>query len=193
MDRKEEIINATLKLASKNGLRSVSMSQIASEIGIKKSSLYNHFKSKENLIKEMYEYIRNKSKENLPHIDLDIKNKNTKEILTEAVLNYKKIVSDEDMLMFYKVIYTERSIDKTAAQILVLETRKMINATKELFYLLQKYNKLNIDNIDIAAISFAMTVHSLIDFEFDSDIADEEFDECIYEDYVEYFLKNKGV
>ena len=43
-NRKEEIILATLKLASKKGLGNVSMSMIAESIGIKKSSLYNHTK-----------------------------------------------------------------------------------------------------------------------------------------------------
>ena len=54
MERKEEIIYATLELASKNGLKSVSMSQIAKMIGIKAPSLYNHFKSKDEIINAMY-------------------------------------------------------------------------------------------------------------------------------------------
>ena len=45
MNRKEEIILAALELASVNGLKSVSMSQIADRVGIKAPSLYNHFKS----------------------------------------------------------------------------------------------------------------------------------------------------
>ena len=43
MERKEEIIQATLMLASKNGIDNVSMSQIATQLGIKKPSLYNLF------------------------------------------------------------------------------------------------------------------------------------------------------
>lgn len=53
MNRREEIIFNTLKLASKNGLASVSMSQIAKETGIKKASLYNHFSSKDEIIEEI--------------------------------------------------------------------------------------------------------------------------------------------
>ena len=65
MTKKEEIILVTLDLASKYGLKSLSMSQIAEGVGIRKPSLYNHFDSKETLIKEMYQYIREKSKENI--------------------------------------------------------------------------------------------------------------------------------
>ena len=71
MNKKEEIIISTLNLASEFGLKSLSMSQIADSVGIKKPSLYNHFNSKEELIKEMYEYIRNKSKQNIANISME--------------------------------------------------------------------------------------------------------------------------
>ena len=43
--RKKEIIMATLELAANKGLGNVSMNMIADKVGIKKPSLYNHFKS----------------------------------------------------------------------------------------------------------------------------------------------------
>ena len=47
MNKKEEIIIAVLDLAAEKGLGSVSMSQIAEKMGMRKPSLYNHFSSKE--------------------------------------------------------------------------------------------------------------------------------------------------
>lgn len=61
MERKEEIILASLELASQNGLSAVSMSQIAQKVGIKKASFYNHFSSKEEIINQMYVYLRNQA------------------------------------------------------------------------------------------------------------------------------------
>ena len=49
MNRKEEIIYATLELASECGMKGVSMSQIAEKVGIKAPSIYNHFKSKDDI------------------------------------------------------------------------------------------------------------------------------------------------
>ena len=191
MNKKEEIIYATLELAAEYGLKSLSMSQIAEKVGIKKPSLYNHFESKEILIKEMYQFIREKSKEGIPLGNLDYSNYlekfNAKEILTQSVLSYKKMVTDEKMYNFYKVIYSERTINSDAAQILVEETKKMITATKNLFYVLQKNNKINIDNIDVAAMSFAMTIHSLIDYELDCKKTNENFDEKMIQNYIEWF------
>lgn len=49
-NRKEEILLATLELASEKGLGSVSLNMIADKVGIRKPSLYNHFSSKEELV-----------------------------------------------------------------------------------------------------------------------------------------------
>lgn len=188
MSKKEEIIYATLELAAEYGLKSLSMSQIAEKVGIKKPSLYNHFESKEILIKEMYKLIREKSKENILHDNLDyIKEKSAKEVLKSAVLNYKKMVADEKMLKFYKVIYSERPINPEATQILIEETNKMIGATKMLFQVLQKNKKIYIDNVDIAATSFAMTIHSLINYEFDCKKIKEKYDKDMIQNYIEWF------
>ena len=65
MERKEEIIQATFMLASKNRIDNVSMSQIATQLGIKKPSLYNHFRSKDEIVKAMYDYLRTQAKEKL--------------------------------------------------------------------------------------------------------------------------------
>lgn len=196
MNKKEEIIYAILELAAEYGLKSLSMTQIAEKVGIKKPSLYNHFESKETLIKEMYQFIREKAKEGIPLDNMDysayLEKYNAKEILTQSVLSYKKMVTDEKMYNFYKVIYSERTINSDAAQILVEETKKMITATKNLFYVLQKNNKINIDNIDVAAMSFAMTIHSLIDYELDCKKTNENFDEKMIQNYIEWFCNQYG-
>lgn len=190
MNKKEEILYATLELAAQYGLKSLSMTQIASKVGIKKPSLYNHFESKEVLIKQMYELIREKSKEKIFFNNLDYFNENSaKDILIQSVLNYKKMVTDEKMAIFYKVIYSERSINPDAAKILIDETKKMIEATRILFKILQEKNKLCIDNIDIASTSFAMTIHSLIDYEFDCKKVKEKYDKNMLQDYIEWFCK----
>ena len=73
----------------------------------------------------------------------------------------------EHMLNFYKVIYSERSIQPMAAKILAEETEKMIIATKQLFYAMEVHKLLHFQNADMSAVSFAMTVQGLMDYALD--------------------------
>ena len=170
MNRKEEIIYATLELASEYGLKSVSLSQIADKVGIRKPSLYNHFKSKEELVKSMYTFLREKAKISVgtaAQADVFPEDKSLALILSDSISVYFSFLSDENMMKFFKVLYSERSISPVAAQIMLDETERMISMTKNLFYALVVHGKMKNEHVDTAALSFAMTVHSLVDRQMD--------------------------
>lgn len=196
VNRKEEIILVTLELAAINGLSNVSMAQIAKKMGIQKPSLYNHFASKEEIISEMYQYLRDKSKEQLSLADIDygefIKGKSMEEALWQSVSNYTKITSENKMFSFYKVIYSERSVNPTAAKIMAEETRRMILATKNLFYALQIHKKICVNDIDMAAISFAMTVHAMMDYQLDCSCSGEPISQNMIQSYIKWFCNQHG-
>ena len=56
MNTKEKIFNVSLDLFSKKGFDSVSLREIAEEVGIKKSSIYSHYPSKEAILMDIFEY-----------------------------------------------------------------------------------------------------------------------------------------
>lgn len=196
MNRKEEIILVTLELAAANGLSNVSMAQIAEKMGIRKPSLYNHFKSKEDIIAAMYQYLREKSKEQLSLSDIDygefVKGKSMEEALIQSVANYSSIITENKMFSFYKVIYSERSIDPNAAKIIVEETRKMILTTKNLFYALQVHKKIRVKDIDMAAVSFAMTIHAMLDYQIDCSRSGEPVEKDMIQNYIKWFCSQYG-
>lgn len=195
MTRKEEILLVTLELAAESGLSNVSMAQIAEKIGIRKPSLYNHFKSKDEIIAEMYRYFRDKSKEALS-IAVDygelVKGKTMEEALSEAVSNYIKMNSGENMLLFYKVMYSERAFNPDAAKIIADETRRMIIATKNLFYALQAHGKIRIEGVDMAAVSFAMTIHGLMDYQLDCSCSGAPISQNMINEYIKWFCSQYG-
>ena len=59
MNTKEKIFDVALDLFSKKGYDSVSLREIAEEVGIKKSSIYSHYPSKEAILMDIFEYLRN--------------------------------------------------------------------------------------------------------------------------------------
>ena len=170
MTRKEEIIYATLELASEYGLKSVSLSQIADKVGIRKPSLYNHFKSKDELVNSMYSFLREKAQKGTQNVSGTAgfpEDKSLHEILSDSMAVYLGFLSDENMMTFFRVLYSERSISPIAAQIMLEETDRMISQIKNLFYALVVHGRMKNEDVDTAALSYAMTVHSLVDREMD--------------------------
>ena len=177
MSRKEEIIYATLELASVNGMKGVSMSQIAEKVGIKAPSLYNHFKSKDEIIREMYSFLREQAQKNNgePSVDYSkvFEEKNLEEILMGSLTSYVGMISDKNMLQFFKVLYSERSTNPTAAKIMVEETERMISQSRNLFYALAVHGKIKNQDADMASMTYSLTIHSLIDYRMDMITAGE--------------------
>ena len=101
----------------------------------------------------------------------------------------------EHMLNFYKVIYSERSIQPMAAKILAEETEKMIIATKQLFYAMEVHKLLHFTNPDMSAVSFAMTVHGLMDYELDQSNGKRSYetDKNLLDDYLKWFCEENAV
>lgn len=194
--RKKEIIMATLELAANKGLGNVSMNMIADKVGIKKPSLYNHFSSKEELVETMYEFLREEAKNNAHIGPIDytslFQGKTALDVLRLTVGGYFNMNQQEHMLNFYKVIYSERSLQPMAAKIVVEETEKMINATKQLFYAMQVHQLLHFNNPDMSALSFALTVHGLMDYTLDQKNTGNEASNKL-DDYLKWFCKENKV
>ena len=196
-NRKEEIILTTLELAAEKGLAGVSMSMIADKIGIKKPSLYKHFSSKDEIVETLYQFLRDKSKENanIKPVDYSIlfSGKTAYEVLNGVVQGYINMNHQEQMLTFYKVIYSERSIQPMAAKIMAEETERMIIATKQLFYAMEIHKLLHFENADMSAVSFAMTVHGLMDYELDQKYGYDEAPKNLLDEYLKWFCEQNRV
>ena len=196
-NRKEEIILTTLELAAEKGLAGVSMSMIADKIGIKKPSLYKHFSSKDEIVEAMYQFLRDKSKENanIKPVDYSIlfSEKTAYEVLKGVMQGYINMNHQEQMLTFYKVIYSERSIQPMAARIVAEETERMIIATKQLFYAMEVHKLLHFENADMSAVSFAMTIHGLMDYELDQKYGYDEAPKNLLDEYLKWFCEQNYV
>ena len=195
MDRKKEIVYATLQLASEHGLRAVSMQMIAEKVGIKKASIYNHYASREEIVEAMYLYLREQSKSNngvTTNYEDIFDGHSLKEILMLTVDSYRKITTGEEMFLFYKIIMSERTLDKSAAEIMVMETNKMIAATTMLFYALQAKGYVEIKNIEVTAYSFAMGINSIINYECDLAQIGKNTSKYTLEMFIDEFCNNYG-
>lgn len=94
MSTKEQILKVSLKYFLTQGYDHTTLSQIANEVGIKKPSIYYHYKSKEELLSKSIELIINELKNTLSKVHDS--SKSTKEQLEnffEAILNFNSNLS----------------------------------------------------------------------------------------------------
>ena len=194
----QDILIKTLELASSRGLRSLSLSDIAKECGISKSTLYSHFESKEDLIERLYLFLREKAKErnNIPPVDYNtlFRGKTLKEILRTVTSSYSSMVHDKDLNAFYRVVLSEKSFSPIAAAIYTEETNTMLLTTRNLFYALSSKGWAHFSDVDNEAMVFAFTFHSILVLEEDDRTAGTAVSEGLLDSFLEYFssIHSKG-
>ena len=141
--------------------------------------------------------VREQSKKNANIKPVDFsqlfQGKTAYEVLQGVVQGYVNMNHQEKLLTFYKVIYSERSIQPMAARIVAEETERMIIATKQLFYAMEIHKLLHFENADMSAVSFAMTVHGLMDYELDQKYGYAEEPKNLLDEYLKWFCTENQV
>ena len=194
---KNEILASILPLASKEGLRNLSLSKIAENAGIAKSTLYSHFDSKDDMIDQLYLFLREKAKERM-HIGVVdygkiVKGKSLEEVLLYVVSSYDSINRDRDMKNFYAIIESEKAFSNIAARIIPEETETMFTATKNLFYALEAEKIAHFPSIENASLLCAQSVHSTLTLIQDDETAGTEVSKGILEKIIHEFSNLYGI
>ena len=97
---KDKIFDTALDLFSKKGYDSVSVRTIASEVGIKESSIYNHYSSKKDILMSILNYFEEYFKGN-PLDDENIRKlleENPEEFYHQGSEMFKQQIFEEKIL-----------------------------------------------------------------------------------------------
>ena len=65
----------------------------------------------------------------------------------------------------------------------------MINASKELFKAIEENKIALFDNLESAAITFALLIHSILDLRLDAEMAESNISDGILEKVIDSFIK----
>lgn len=165
MKTKEKILYATLDLADKEGLGRISMSDIATAIGIKKPSLYNHYASKEELIQTMFTHIRAKALEKMPNDNMEayVQRFPSEAILYHAIDVYYKWNQESDVRKLNRVIISEKMTNPLVAKMDEEETNERIQYFKTLFDLMTTNGKATIKNTEFVAKLIVYHMQKLVE------------------------------
>ncbi len=156
MNTKEKILDAALMLVAKYGTNKTSMALIAEKSGIAKASLYHYYKSKDELLLDMYHNAR-KISVNLPTINF---NNEPIIILKECFKNYLLLCENEKMKQIFMIIESEKFISDIAGALYKEETNEVINKNELLFKKL--FSNLSANDIKTKSHIYSLYAHELV-------------------------------
>lgn len=117
---KNSILQVAIDLFSQNGYNAVSIRDITREVGIKESSLYNHFKSKAEILETIYYNFRMDIAKIIPplgNLDAIVSSMDIEKFLTQGFQNFLEHIQNLKMEKIWRIIYLEQVRDQVAREI----------------------------------------------------------------------------
>jgi AcrR family transcriptional regulator len=107
---KMNIIEVSIELFSKKGYSGASIRDITKEVGIKESSLYKHFKNKDEILETIFINFRKELDKILPpmeYIDRIVEMMTLEDFLGRGIENFLKHIDDPIHVMIWRIMYIE--------------------------------------------------------------------------------------
>jgi len=122
MGTKEKIIEVSIELFSNNGYNGVSIRDITKLVGIRESSLYKHFKSKEEILDNIFEiFIQSYNQTNLTEEEIQVKVKQTDLLpfLRIAIENFFRDMETPILEKIFRILMNEQFRVEKARNIII--------------------------------------------------------------------------
>ena len=165
LSTKEKIFHAAVKLFARNGYHGVSLQDIADVVGIKKSSIYNHFICKEDIINQIYLKFMETLIETTPSKDL-IKNTldnnpSVEDFWKDRIKTYFKnsVISETGQL--WAVVFMEQFRDEKAGALIIEENQRKIDTTTMILKIMIKRRLIRKADPELIATEFMYAIRAL--------------------------------
>ena len=112
---KDDILSAGIKIIESEGFDRLTLSSLASELGVKKPSIYHYFASKDEIIRELYVRARELLRKHTFRVDFTL---SAEEVLTAVYLHWEALWRDEEIGPYLSLLSQRESIDEEAYEIL---------------------------------------------------------------------------
>lgn len=112
---KDDILSAGIKIIETEGFDRLTLSSLASELGVKKPSIYHYFDSKDEIISELYVRARELLRKHTFRVDFTL---SAEEVLTAVYLHWEALWRDEEIGPYLSLLSQRESIDEEAYEIL---------------------------------------------------------------------------
>lgn len=198
---KDKILDVAIDLFSYKGYSGVSIREITREVGIKESSLYNHFKNKDEIIKTIFELFQKEFSKTLPPtemLDDILANSSIEEFFERGFERFREHIDQPIVEKFWRILYIEHYRNEQARSIFLNDIiKKTLDFLKMVFEKLIEQGKIGTFTPELLAAEYQYPMFSMIAeynmLRFDS--KDTTNIEKRMREHLEFFLemiKSKG-
>jgi len=164
MNNREKILNVSIKLIAERGYDAVSIRQITREVDIKESSFYNHFSSKQELLKEIFTLLQedlNQNRISLEEIKEMAKKVSLYEFLKYRMKKFLEGWTNDTARRLWYVISQQQYKNKQAAELIVDETEKSIKMYETAFRIFMAVGKMKQEDPYFLAMLYGLSFRAL--------------------------------
>jgi AcrR family transcriptional regulator len=164
-DTKTRILDAAIELFSIHGFSGVSMRDIARAVGIKESSIYNHFPGKDAILEEIFnlyqdEYARLVPSEEL--VEQALSTITPEQFWKNGFRNFKELMGSARMEKITRILTLEMYRNPRARQILLENSiYAPVDFTERTFRKLIKRGQIKALDPHLLAVEFQSTIFAL--------------------------------
>jgi AcrR family transcriptional regulator len=190
---KEKIFDVSIDLFSQKGFDGVSVREIAREVGIRESSIYNHYKSKDEIMDSIFQYFKEELMKMRPPEarNMGKMDKITPEIFRQRANLTLDLFKNSKMDKIFRIISSEQFRDERA-KIIVLKflIQEPYSFSKKVLEFMVDKGIIGRIDPSIKAMEFQYSIFSLF-LEYlllKSDGSDTSKTERMIEKHLDYFV-----
>lgn len=158
---KEKIFDVSIDLFSKKGFSAVSIREIAREVGIRESSIYNHYPSKDAILDAIFAFFEKEMMKMRPPEAGNL-DKITPDIFHERVNRTLNILKKPKMEQIFRICSNEQFRDKRARKIILYNLIKEPHQfTEKVLQKMVERELIKPINPKILSVEFQYPIYSL--------------------------------
>jgi AcrR family transcriptional regulator len=134
---KQKLFETAVDLFSSRGFRGVSIRDISSAVGIKESSFYNHYKSKDGLIDAIFDFYKTEFSRTMPpeeRIEVILSTTTPDEFLRQGNARFMQRMSAPLIQKIWRILFSEQYRDPRARDLILQEMIELPLAYTELVF-----------------------------------------------------------
>ena len=167
MHTKDRIFEAALDLFSEKGFSATSVREITGRAGVTPGSLYNHFASKNDLLRAVYDHYTELfiGPQAAPDYESLLKEYGVMELFHFLTESYIGAMRNEKLSRLTKIILMEQYVNPVAADIAFRDRQRLVHSMEELFVTMARLGYIQVRS---PAVSGRMLAYVYLGFSADN-------------------------